>query len=86
MVDVDTLDTNLYEHLSVEDITQESAGNHYIEIVLDNGDYILSLWCDLTEKEAVDLAKNAKILWNLEKSHSKLDLKTVLLYRGTKNF
>ena len=36
--------------------------NHYIEIVWDNGDYILSLWCSLNENDAVNLAKSAKVL------------------------
>lgn len=34
----------------------------YITIVWDTGDYVLSLWCNLDENEAADLAKSAKIL------------------------
>lgn len=40
---------------------KDSNNFEYITIVWDVGDYILSLWCNLDENEAADLAKSAKI-------------------------
>ena len=42
--------------------SEDHIESPYITIVWDTGDYILSLWCDFNENEAVDLAKSAKIL------------------------
>lgn len=35
--------------------------HHYITIVWDTGDYVLSLWCNLDENDAINLVKSAKV-------------------------